>query len=364
MKWRRNRTHNRSDTTRHGIWESLFRPILLGASWIVGVPLFFGLCGFFFMNRKAADALASVAIVGGAILGIYGIFVFGSTSQDKPKSGSVLGIMLTADVLLLGLWAQFMARDVQVSPQRDVVVAYVWDINTGEMFPNGTLPVNKMPWSYAYLAEHIVQECLKQGVLKEPLEPKVGILANRCGLLPGYDLTQVVLLEYLGMVFGHSWEAKFTHRPVLTGEQRVGIEQYTGGRKGRFVTRDDLLNQSSDNNLVRFLGPHYRLTVPPDVKLKIEKGPVMGYDAFRYILFEGDYCNAMILLRGGVAGAKYPDSASTARRTEVDVRLIANCSKALRGYPDMTSRVEWVNRLIETIGNGLSVESLLRTSRN
>jgi hypothetical protein len=362
MNWWRTRTHHQSDKRQRGIWKGVVRPVLLGLGWIVGIPSFFVLSAFFFMNRKAPDALAAVSIVGGAILGIYGIFVFGGGSQDKPKGGSLLSVLLMADVLLLGLWVQFMAHDVPVDPPRDVVVAYVWDINTGEMFPKGTLPVSKPPWSYAYLAERLVQQCLKQGVLKEPQEPRVGILANRCGLLPGYDLTQVILLEYLGMVFGHSWEAKFTQMPGLAGERRAGIEQYTGGRKGRAVTHDDLLSQPSDNHLIRFLSPHYRLMVPSDVKLMVGKGPVMGHDAFRHILFEGHYCDAMILLRGGVAGAKYPDQESTARRTEVDVRLVANCSKALRGHPEMTSRIDWVNRLMSTIDNGLSVESLARTN--
>ena len=132
MKWCRNRTDHQSDKTRLGIWESMVRPTLLRLGWIVGVLSFFALGAFFFMNRKAPDALAAVSVVGGAILGIYGIFVFGGASHDKPRSGGVLGIVLTADVLLLGLWAQFMAHDVPVNPQRDIVVAYVWNINTGD----------------------------------------------------------------------------------------------------------------------------------------------------------------------------------------------------------------------------------------
>ncbi len=336
------------------------RKRLLYGGWIIGIFMLAQLSCFIWNNREAPDALAAVSVLGGLLIGIYGIFVLGGDTQNKPSSKKVLGLILTADVFLFGLRAQFMTQDVQVNPQRDIVVAYVWDINSGEMFPKGTAQVSKTPWSYAYLAERVVQECLRRGVLKEPNEPKVGILANRCGLLPGYDLTQLVILKYLGMVFAHSWEAKFAKTPSLAKEERAGIEQYTGGRSGRIITRDDLIKQSSDNSLMQFLDPYYALTVPSDVKLKIGKGPVRSQDAFCYLLFEGHYCNAMVLIRGGVAGAKYPNWDSVARRTEVDVRLVADCDKSLRGHPEMASRVAWVNRLLHTVEDGLSVQSVLK----
>jgi hypothetical protein len=331
--------------------------MLIIVGWAIGLPAFGVLSWFFYTNRAAPDALAAVSVLGGAALGIYGIFVFGGDAKDKSKSDGALKLILAADIVLLGLWVQFMAHDVQVDPQRDVVVAYVWDINSGEMFPEGTLAVSKFPHTYVYLAEQIVQTCLAQRSAEEPEEPKVGILASRCGLMPGNDLTQIVLLEYLRVVFEHSWEAELKKMPTLQGG-RVGIEKYMAGKPGRRVSRDALIDQLAGNDLARYLNAHYRLTIPPDVQLKVGNGPVRGQSAFRHILFDGRYCDALLLIQGGAAGAKYPNWESTARRTEVDVRLMASCSKELRGHPEMASRVEWVNRLMDTVEDGLSVKNL------
>lgn len=331
------------------------RSKLLRGGWILGT--LFLLASLWFLlwhNRASSETLSAVTPLGSVLVALYAIFVL---SEKAPRWKDLLLIILAADFLLFTEAARFISQADPAPDPKEITVTFMWDEKTGEMFPPGTVVVSKIPWSYASAAERIVRDCLAHYRKNNPDKTDLSAVSAPCGLLPGYDLAEVVLLEHLGWVFQNSWEAKRVKVPTFYGK-RQHIKKHGAGRVGRVLSRDDVLRIFSHNPMVQFLSADFQLTLPPDVDLKAGKGAVRGQSAFSYLLFDGHYCDLLILVQGGLAGAKYPNWDSNVRMTEVDICLLADCSRWSRGHPEIASRIDWADRLIETVEMELSNETI------
>jgi len=333
------------------------RSWIIRVSWTIGLALLFGLAWYLlWYNRFSPDVWSAFAPLGSVLVAAYGLFVLSSSEQSRRKSTELLIVIIAANCLLLTEAIRFVMHGVPVPPRKHITISHVWSVSTGEIFPKGTLSSVKQHRSYMNNAQRIVGAYLKSKDQSGGHGSEEELLGRLRGVTAGYDLTELLILERLREVFEHSWEARIRDVRTLVGRSQE-IEEYLQGRPGRVVERSEVLDLLKHNRMAQYLSDDFRVTLPPDVHLRVTKQGLHGHTVYSAIFLDGEYCDATIGIGGGNS-SPYFGFDKNLWVTEVRLELEAECSRWSRGHPEMNSRLDWVERVMNAIEMEFSNEGL------